>query len=236
MKERRNIKRREFIDKYFPYVKNMVFKYKRSLPVGVEVQDLVNSGVIGLLLAADRYEEEKAGRNFMSYANFRIKGEIIQALRTQGRFNKQTRERIKIYAITQWRLQQKLGRNPNNQEMLDETKFTEKQMATLNSIMAISDYDLGSENVSEDSVDLLDNVEDLINKITDKEIINIKLPEAINNLNKKEQHVIKSYFYDERLLKEIADDLDVTESRVSQIRSEAIEKLRYKLKDIKGSE
>lgn len=237
MKERRNVKRREFIDQYLPYIKSMIYRYKRALPKGMEVQDLINSGVIGLLLAANRYKEEKAGKNFMSYANFRIKGEIIQSLRTHDRFSKQTRERIKIYILEYGRLQQKLDRDPNNEEMMKATGFSEKQMAAISSIMAIDMDDLSSEKVSVNDVDYLSDIDDLVDKINDKEIINIKLPEAISHLSDKEQHVIKWYFglenRDEKLMKDIAKDLDLTESRISQIRKQALQKLKDKLNDLK---
>lgn len=239
MIERRNVKRREFIDKYFPYVKRMVFRYKRALPVGMEVDDLVNSGIIGLILAADRYEEEKAGKDFMSYANFRIKGEIIGALRTQDRFTRQMRDKIKKYLWAYNELQHDLKRDPSNDEMLEKTGFTQKQMATVSSVMSVNMNDFSSEKISADSVDFFEDVEDLISKISDKEIIHIKLPEAINKLTDQEQHVIKSYFgledHDEQILREIAVDLKVTESRVSQIRSQALLKLKDKLNDIKES-
>jgi len=237
MNERRNVKRREFINQYLPYVKTMIYRYKRSLPVGMEVQDLVNSGVIGLLLAADRYEEQKAGKNFMSYANFRIRGEIIQALRTHDRFSKQMRERIKIYILTYGDLQQKLGRDPTDKEVMKKARFSEKQMAAILSVMSIDMDDLSSEKVSINDVDYLSDVDDLVNKISDKEIINMKLPEAISHLSDQEQYVIKWYFglenRDEKLMREIAKDLNITESRISQIRTQALLKLKDKLNELK---
>jgi len=217
----------------------MVFRYKRALPVGMEVDDLVNSGVIGLILAADKYEEKKAGKDFMSYANFRIKGEIISALRTQDRFTRQMREKIKKYLWAYNELQHELKRDPTNEEMLQKTEFTQKQMATVNSVMSVNMDDLSSEQVSADSVDFCEDIDDLIDKISDKEIIHIKLPKAISKLTDQEQLVINSYFgldgEEEKLLREIAVDLNVTESRVSQIRLMALSKLKNKLNNIKES-
>ena len=237
MKERRNIKRREFIDQYFPYVKKLVFRYSRSLPVGLEVQDLVNSGVIGLILAADNYEEEKAGKDFMSYANFRIKGEIIGALRIQDPLSRQMRDKIKIYLFWYSKLQQEFKRDPTNDEIKKETKFTEKEMKLINSAMSMDISDFTDEMIIKESVDYFTDVDDLVDKISDKEIIRIKLPEAINKLSEKEQHVIREYYLnaDTKKLKQIGEELNVTESRVSQIRSQALIKLKNKLNEIRDS-
>jgi len=237
MPERRNIKRREFIDQYFPYVRSMIFKYKRSLPVGMEVGDLLNSGVIGLILAADNYDEEKAGKDFMSYANFRVKGEIITALRAGDRLTRQMRDKIKVYLITQSDLQHELGRDPTDEEIMEKAGLTKKQMLSINTLMSMDMDDISGETISQDHVDYCADIEDLVQKISDKDIIHIKLPEAINDLSEKEQHVIRSYYLDDdpKLLREIGEELQVTESRVSQIRTQAINKLKKKLNNIKES-
>jgi RNA polymerase sigma factor for flagellar operon FliA len=228
MEERRNIKRREFVEKYIPYVSRMVVKIKRHLPPGMEFNDLLNSAIIGLMMSIDRYNPEK-NDSFISFARQRIKGSVVDAFHTHDILNKYSRRILKEYRNVKERMEKETGVTPNFEEIVVELNFSEEKKMTLCCLIA------ADECISYDTNEfksLVNDTEDLLDQINQKEIINIKIPQAINKLNKKEQEVIISYFYNEESLKEIGDKLNVTDTRISQLKSSALKNLRRKLKEI----
>jgi RNA polymerase sigma factor for flagellar operon FliA len=227
--ERRDYNRRELIDKYFPFVKQIVYKTSRSLPPELDINDLINSGIIGLMLAAEKYEPSK-GVQFKTFASHRIRGEIIETFRKSDVMTRRVRSLLNEFS--------------SNKEKLDREKNTDNDVETVMEYMGLSDKDKNTlrqsvyiKNIQADELDtdyLYDN--DFIDRLSEYLFIKGKLKKAIDKLSTREKKLIQQYYFDEKTFKEIGKDFKVTESRVSQIHQQILSKLREKLSYIREQE
>lgn len=229
--------RNQLITEYLPYVKRIVHRLAMHLPATIDIDDLMNVGVIGLIQAVDRYDPERDNK-FMTYAVFRIKGAILSELRARDFLSRSNRRKIKELENAYLRLEQKLGREVEDGEVAQELGVDLEQVyrtKQLSSISFVSFEELGftSKDEKEKLINfLINNDEDALTLTKLKELKGA-LAKAIEQLSEKEKLVISMYYLDELTMKETGEILGITESRVSQIHSQAIIHLRAKLRKLK---
>ncbi len=226
--------RDQLISEYLPYVKRIVQRLAVHLPSTVDIDDLMNVGVIGLIQAVDRYDPRRDNK-FMTYAIFRIKGAVLSELRARDFLSRSNRRKIRELESAYQRLEQKLGREADDKEIAQELGieleqvYRTKQMSSI-SFISLEELGVSSKDEKEKLMSFLANNEDDALNLTKIKELKEALTGAIKQLPEKERLVISLYYLDELTMKETGKVLGITESRVSQIHSQAILHLRSKLR------
>lgn len=225
----------ELIKSYLPLVKKVVHRLSGRLPKDVDVREMLNSGIIGLVDALEKYDPRHE-TNFSTYAQFRIRGAILDSFRSQDWLPRSLR--FKSHKIEQayHRIEQKLGRPATDEEVAEELGVgvdeLQKLLGEVGSIVMLSFEELGfghgEERFQADEW-LASKGQDPLNRLMNTEKVSL-IARALDRLPEKERLVISLYFYEELNLKEIGEILGVTESRASQIRSRALIRLKNYLK------
>ena len=224
--------RDQLIMKYVPLVKNVVGRITARLPSHVvDREDLVHVGVIGLMSALEKYD---ANRNvqFETYARFRIRGAVLDEMRSRDWVPRSTRSKDNKLEAAFEKLQKKLGRSPDEEEVADFMKMTmEEYYQLLDESRCIAM--ISSEDLPGDYLDSLSRGEMLetIDHGNPLELLKSSelregMKRAINQLPEKERLVLALYYYEELTMKEIGKVLNLTESRVCQLHTQAIFRLR----------
>jgi RNA polymerase sigma factor for flagellar operon FliA len=226
--------RDQLISEYLPYVKRIVQRLAVHLPSTVDIDDLMNVGVIGLIQAVDRYDPRRDNK-FMTYAIFRIKGAVLSELRARDFLSRSNRRKIRELESAYQRLEQKLGREADDKEIAQELGieldqvYRTKQMSSI-SFISLEELGVSSKDEKEKLMSFLANNEDDALNLTKLKELKEGLSGAIKQLPEKERLVISLYYLDELTMKETGKVLGITESRVSQIHSQAIMHLRSRLR------
>jgi len=235
--------REEVIIQYSPMIKYVANRIAMRLPPHIEVDDLISVGVLGLMDAITKYDSSR-GAKFKTYAELRVRGAILDELRSMDWVPRSIRQKAsKVDKVVQ-RLQAKLRREPEDEEVAKEMGLSLDQFhETLNetkSIPIFSLEDLGIAKESGDQQSLLDCLAGKADADPQTQVRLVELKEiiakAIDALPEKERLMVSLYYYEELTMKEIGAVLDITESRVSQIHSKAVYRLRTKLKAIIAEE
>jgi len=225
----------ELIERYAPLVKYLAGRIAIGLPGHVELDDLIGYGILGLADALSRYDAEK-GAKFETYAAIRIKGAIYDGLRKMDWVPHSVRTKSKELESIIVTLEVRLERSPEPEEIAAELGISVNDYyARLAEVRSTSLLSL-EENVSgkpgkEGKLgDFLNDsrVDAEFREVENEESRRI-LVEAIEKLSEKEKVVVSLYYYDELTLKEIAAILELSESRVSQLHTQAILRLRGRL-------
>ena len=235
--------REEVIIKYSPMIKYVANRIAMRLPPHIEVDDLISVGVLGLMDAITKYDSSR-GAKFKTYAEFRVRGAILDELRSMDWVPRSIRQKASNVDKVVQTLQAKLSRSPEDEEVAKEMGLTLDQFHdTLNetkSIPIFSLEDLGIAKESGEQQSLLDCLAGKADADPQTQIRLIELKEiiakAIDALPEKERLMVSLYYYEELTMKEIGAVLEITESRVSQIHSKAVYRLRTKLKAIIAEE
>ncbi len=227
--------RQDIVAEFLPKIKSWTIRLKGTLPDSVDVDDLFSAASIGLIESMDRFDKSR-NVSFSTYAERRIKGAILDSLRNLDFLPRNVRSRLKALDAAINELSSKLGRKPTVQEIIENTDYNEEDIYRLmglqeNEKMLSLDEAVGdSEDASlidfVKSTGLTPEDEVMKSNLTDK------MAEEIDKLSDKERQVVTLYYYEELTMKEVAEVLDITESRVSQIHTSAMQKLRRRLKDI----
>lgn len=215
------------------YIVNRLNIYTYST---LDKDDLYSVGVLGLLEAIERFDLEK-GVEFHTYASIRIKGAVIDEIRKLDWVPRSVRHKAKKIDVATQKLFQSLGRMPSDGEIAEELEISLEEYYTITDNMSSLFL------VSLDALNDYDNEQDMKNSIKDNSILDEgqkrfmkktreKLTDAIGLLPEKEKLVISLYYYEELTLKEIGSVLDVSESRISQIHSSAINKLKNAVEEL----
>ena len=226
--------RDQLITDYLPHVKRIVQRLAVHLPSTVDIDDLMNVGVIGLIQAVDRYDPRRDNK-FMTYAIFRIKGAVLSELRARDFLSRSNRRKIRELESVYLRLEQKLGRTADDNEVAQELRvdleqvYRTKQMSSI-SFISLEELGVSSRDEKEKLLSYLVNNEDDALSRTKLKELKEAMARAIKQLPEKERLVISLYYLDELTMKETGKVLGITESRVSQIHSQAILHLRTKLR------
>ena len=229
-----------FVRQYAPLVKYVAGKVAMGMPHNVEFDDLVGFGVFGLFDAIKKFDPDKHVK-FKTYAVTRIRGAIFDELRSIDWVPRSVRQKTREIEDTIHRLESSLGRAASDQELADELRMTTKEFQKTmmkisgTSILSLNDvWYTGDDN---DKVSIVDSIESpsSLNPdiIVEKDEIKRVIIQTITELPEKEKKVLVLYYYEDLTLKEIGKILEVTESRISQLHTKAIMRLRSKLTNIK---
>lgn len=214
----------ELIDRNMRVVKKIAYYYLGRVHQVVEIEDLLQIGMVGLIEAAHNYKPQD-GVVFENYAKLRVKGAIIDFLRKSSNLCRGTIKRKQDFDRASRKLELKLKRVPNADELAEELKVDVKQLMSWKHDFAASKHQ-SIEEATEAYGDFLfatdQSVED---KILNGELKQI-LRQNISKLNKQQLLVLQLYYVEELNVYEVAEVLKVSTGRVSQIKSEAIKNLR----------
>ena len=222
---------------YAPLVKYVAGRMSSGLPAHVEEADLISYGLLGLISAIERFEPERQIR-FETFAVTRIKGSIIDELRSLDWVPRSVRAKAREIERANAKLEHKLRRAPTDQEMakaLDTTveDFQESLVRISNSSVVALDELWTVSDSSGDQVSLLDTIQDptSVDPAQEMDLTDMKdrLADAIARLPEREKLVIALYYYENLTLREIGEVLSVTESRVSQLHTKAVLRLKSRL-------
>jgi len=230
--------RERLVVAYSPLVKYVAGRMASGLPSHVEEGDLISYGMIGLIEAMDRFDPRRQIR-FETFAMQRIRGAIIDELRSLDWVPRSVRSRARDIEVANSKLEHELGRAPTDAELAERMGVSEEdlQEALLqisnSSILALEELWMTPDS-SGDKVSLLDTIEDESapdpQAALDTSEVKDRLAEAIQDLPERETLVVALYYFENLTLREIGEVLGVTESRVSQLHSKAVLRLRSKLK------
>jgi RNA polymerase sigma factor for flagellar operon FliA len=211
------------IEAHLPLVWRVARQVARRLPAAVDAEDLVGAGTLGLIGALGRYEVARCDR-FGAYAEFRIRGAILDQLRELDWMPRSLRSRRRRLDEAQSRLHQRLGRAPDAGELAQALGTTAPAVERLRRDVAVADVIVG------DAVDGAVTDETPGDHLEEREL-RARLARALSSLPARQQHVLGLYYVEHRRLREIGDELGVTESRVCQILRDAVTRLRAALLD-----
>lgn len=228
-------KRDELILTYAPQIKYIAHRLAIRLPPHVEVDDLISAGVIGLIDAIEKFDP---GRDiqFKTYAEFRIKGAMLDDLRSQDWIPRSVRQKAAALERSYAEIEQREGRAATNEEVAEALNMTmdafHDLMSRVKGLSLISIECGDEDNILNRRIfesltgDPEDNPLSIIKKKELKQII----ARNIEALPESEKMVVSLYYYDELTMKEIGRVLSITESRVSQIHTQAMLRMRGRLK------
>jgi RNA polymerase sigma factor for flagellar operon FliA len=233
----------QIVKEYSPMIKYVANRIAMRLPPHIEVDDLISVGAIGLMDAIEKYDPTR-GAKFKTYAEFRVRGSILDELRSLDWVPRSVRQKASNLDAVSSKLQSQLGRLPEDEEIAKEMGVTlEEFFNTLNetrNMPLLSLEDLGIARHSGDKQSLLDTLEGKgdHDPQTQMRLTELKtlIAEAIDSLPEKERLMVSLYYYEELTMKEIGEVLGITESRISQIHSKAVYRLRTKLKSLIAEE
>ncbi|MGE3974463.1 MAG: FliA/WhiG family RNA polymerase sigma factor [Bdellovibrionales bacterium] len=225
----------QLILEYSPLIRYIAQKIAIRLPSNIELDDLISSGVIGLMDAIEKYDPTRDNK-FKTYAEFRIRGSILDELRAQDWVPRSVRDKAKLLDRTMIRLEAELGRVATDEEVAGTLNVTMEEFYELVnqtrpvSLLSIDDAATFS-NVDKKSIlNILESckLSNPFNQLNLKSVKDI-VTTAIEELPEKQRLVLSLYYYEDLNLKEIGRVLRVTESRVSQLHAQAVTRLRAKL-------
>jgi RNA polymerase sigma factor for flagellar operon FliA len=231
--------RERLVVAYSPLVKYVSGRMASGLPPHVDEADLISYGLVGLISAIERFELEREIK-FETYAITRIKGSIIDELRSLDWVPRSVRARARAIEKANTKLEHKLQRAPTDEEMAVELEMSvdDFQSALLqistSTIAALDELWTVSDS-SGDQVSLLDTLQDPDApdpaELVDQTELKDRIADAIARLPEREKLVIALYYYENLTLREIGEVLGVTESRVSQLHTKAVLRLRGRMMD-----
>lgn len=231
--------REELIHKYLHLVKYVAGKISVGLPANVEINDLVNDGIVGLIDAIEKFDDTR-GVKFETYAITRINGSIIDALRALDWVPRAVRQRAREIERVYQELEAQFGRVPTDHEVADRMQISMDEYNALlqrvrgTSLLSLEEplpsdkgYTIALADTLKDSdVDITGNVE--------QREVRQALVEAVEELPPQERVVVSLYYFEGQALKDIKDRLGVSESRVSQIHAQAVIHLRHLLRELQS--
>ncbi|HEX3040970.1 MAG TPA: RNA polymerase sigma factor WhiG [Solirubrobacterales bacterium] len=229
--------RERLVVAYSPMVKFVAGRLGAGLPSHVEDADLISYGLVGLIGAIERFEPER-GIKFETFAMTRIRGAIIDELRSLDWVPRSVRSRAREIESAQTKLEHELQRAPTEAELAAKLNMTEEELQSAlleianSSVYALDELWTVSDS-SGDQVSLLDTIADDSaadpqEALASTEVKDL-LTEAISGLPEREQLVVALYYYENLTLREIGEVLGVTESRVSQLHTKAVMRLKSSL-------
>ena len=221
------------ITTFAPLVRRMAHHHAARLPSSVQIDDIIQAGMIGLMDAAARFEESQ-GNQFETYATQRIRGAMLDELRSNDWLPRSTRKSLRRIESAMHKLEQRLGRAPSEIELAQELGVPLGEYQSM--LQEARGYELlHLEDFSRDDDDdflernLPDDRENPFERYKDARF-RAALVEAIEHLPEREKLLMGLYYEQELNFKEIAAVLEVSESRICQLHSQAVARLRTKLK------
>jgi RNA polymerase sigma factor FliA len=223
------------LKQYSPLVRRLAHQMIAKLPANVEIDDLIQVGMIGLSDALSRFDVAQ-GVQFETFATQRIRGAMLDELRGNDWMSRGDRRHQRSIEAAVHKLEQKLGRAPSEGEIAAELgmKLTDYQelLGKVRGTQLVYLEDMSGDDGDEDFLDrhVADTEANPLARLSDRKMREA-LVAAIENLPEREQYVMSMYYEHDMNLKEIAAVLGVTESRVCQLHSQSIARLRAKLRE-----
>lgn len=214
--EKRNLPRRELIDRFMPTIRRIVLRYNRQLPPQIDLDDLVSAGVAGLLTAIEKFDPDR-GSHFDGYVNYHIRWAVLNELRQWDHLTRRQRQAVKRIEEAYLTLERKLEREPTDEEIMQKVGLGRRayhRNRALSNLSFIRYEDQWNG----------DGASDLLSLIFTKEV-RVPITRAIARLPEKERKVIELYYQKQKTMREAAQSLEVSESRASQLHRQALSRL-----------
>ncbi len=216
-----------WVTEFAPMIRLLAHRFSFRLPPYLDIDDLIHAGVIGLIDAVGKYDPGREAR-FRTYAEFRIRGAMLDEIRSLDWIPRSVHEKIQLFQKTYDQVAKELGRIPEEEELAGALSMNKEQydkfLSQAKSATLLRLEDLGiSDETALDAIDpqAEDPFSSLLAKDTRDELL-----EAIRLLPEKERMVVSLYYGEELTMKEIGKTLKITESRVCQLHTQAILRLR----------
>lgn len=226
--------REQIIIEYVPLVKVVAGRLAIYLGSNVEYDDLVSYGIFGLIDAIDKFDYGK-GIKFETYASLRIRGSILDQIRKLDWIPRSVRQKQKAISTAMKKLETEIGPNYTDEDMARELGISEDEyvdwmgQTNISNVSSLEDFmEQGNEVKSSYNMSYLRNEPETV---AEENEIKETLMTALESLTEKERKVVLLYYYEELTLKEISNIMEVSESRVSQLHSKALLKMRKFLGD-----
>jgi RNA polymerase sigma factor for flagellar operon FliA len=222
--------REQLILEHLPQVKLIARRIHERLPGSVSLDDLISTGVVGLIAAIDRYDAAHDVK-LKTYAEYKIRGAILDSLRGLDWAPRQQRRRAKLIEAAIASLEQQYQRMPAEEEIAAHLGLSVAEYQNwLSEVRGLTLGSLENAGTEEEGCDLLrylaDKDEHWPSQIVERAELERILAEAIEKMPKLERTVLALYYYEEMTLREIAKIVDLHESRISQLKSQAVLRLR----------
>jgi len=232
------ITRDKLLNEYLPLVKNVAGRMAIGFPKSVELNDLISTGVIGLIEAFNNYDPSR-GVKFETYAVPRIRGAILDELRALDWVPRSTRAKSREIEKAMTKLENRLGRSPSEMELAKQLNVsTDELLSALDDVSSTTLLSLDELICREDDNRQVPRIETIQNEgvnnvLNDLERLELRtfLINAISTLSEQERLVVALYYYEELTLKEIGEVMLISESRVSQIHTKAVLRLRAMIRE-----
>ncbi|MGD9156965.1 MAG: FliA/WhiG family RNA polymerase sigma factor [Desulfobacteraceae bacterium] len=230
--------REALVTKYAPLVKTIAGRLALRLPQHIGQDDLTSAGLMGLLDAIDKFDVEK-GVEFKSYAEFRIKGAMIDELRSMDWVPRSVRKNAKLLAEAYARVENREMRPAQDEEVAEELGMEMEAFYRLldesRGISIFNEYDMqihntSGEGQSDGGAFEIGFDQSPLQSLKKTELVQI-IAGAIDRLPKNERTAVSLYYYEELTMKEIGEVMGYTESRVSQLHTKAVLRLKNSLKN-----
>ncbi len=228
--EKPRIARNDLVEKHAPLVKRIACHLINRLPASVQLEDLVQAGMIGLLEASRNYDEGQ-GASFETYAGIRIRGAMLDEIRKNDWAPRSVHRKARMVAEAVRNIEHEHGRDARDTEIANSLEITLEEYYKIlqdnsyHKVLSVEDMGLGEES-------LLDNISDNAPGILDglqKDDMQRIIAEAVASLPERERLVMALYYDEELNLREIGAVMGVSESRVSQIHSQAVIRLQARM-------
>ena len=232
--------RNELIERYLPMIQCIAKRISSRLPDHIHYNDLISNGVIGLMDAIKKYDPERNNK-FKTYAEFRVRGAILDALRSQDWTPRSIRDKAKRIDKATKELEQRFSRPPKEKEIAEALEVSlEGYHSMLHqtrevSVVSIDESTIFNHTEKGFVLRMLEDTDSSLSKINRKFVHKIII-NTIKELPERQRIVLSLYYYEEFNLRKIGQILKVTESRVSQLHAQAIGRLRVKLMNRIGKE
>ncbi|BBF42958.1 RNA polymerase sigma factor for flagellar operon [Lachnospiraceae bacterium KM106-2] len=231
-KHKASVVREKIIIEYAGLVKIVAGRLSMYLGYTVEYDDLIGYGTFGLIDAIDKFDHDK-GVKFETYASLRIRGAILDQIRKMDWIPRTLRQKQKKIEAANSRIETLTGRAATDEEIASELEISIKELENWKNQTKVSNLislDEFLEQGSEVNVDTrVSSHYDQPEQVIAKQELKVLLEKVLESLTENERKVIVLYYYEELTLKEISYILEVSESRVSQLHTKALQKLKMKL-------
>jgi RNA polymerase sigma factor FliA len=222
--------REQLILEHLPQVKLIARRIHERLPGSVSLDDLISTGVVGLIAAIDRYDDTHDVK-LKTYAEYKIRGAILDSLRGLDWAPRQQRRRAKLIEAAIASLEQQYQRTPAEEEIATHLGLSVAEYQNwLSEVRGLTLGSLENAGTEEEGCDLLrylaDKDEHWPSQVVERAELERILAEAIEKMPNLERTVLALYYYEEMTLREIAKIVDLHESRISQLKSQAVLRLR----------
>lgn len=225
--------RNRLITDHYPMVRKVAYRMARRLPRCVDVDDLINIGVLGLIEAVERFEPTRA-QSFSAYARIRVQGAMVDEMRKNDWVPRSVRDRSARLQRARQALEDDLGRSPTREET---ARFLQVSIDRLGELERTADVRVlvSTEEGSDDEGTISDKLADLgqaVDETVRRVQVSGRVREVISALPDRERTIVQRYYFEDRTFREIAAELGVTESRVSQLHTRLKKRMRPMLSEV----